>query len=98
MLTKNLCFVRNISFNIIIYLFVGKLSSVKSVFLSKLEETGEESVVIYTGCYRKEDHVLVNLLKSSAEQMDGKFVQYDELLEENRVAKSKLELNLCQDL
>merc|ERR1712200_370222 len=48
------------------------------------EETGEEPVVIFTGCYRKENHVLVNLLKSGAEQMGGKFVQWSKLREEYR--------------
>ena len=61
------------------------------------EETGEEPVVIFTSVPNKEDSPLGSLLKSSAEQMGGKFVPWLELLEENRVERVKLERNKNYD-
>ena len=56
------------------------------------EETGEEPVVIFTSCsYNEEDSPLGSQLKSSAEQMGGKFFPWSKLLQENRVERVKLE-------
>ena len=55
------------------------------------EETGIDPIVIVTVCYRKESTPLGNHLKANAEQMGGRFVEWDKLLEEKGVDEVKLE-------
>merc|ERR1719278_1654873 len=49
------------------------------------EETDKEPIVLLTSYDTKEDHPLGKLLKSNAEEMGGRFVEWPKLLEEKGV-------------